>query len=174
MERHRPLVPTRRQFLSAALIGLPVKAERRVAGGFVNESHIAGHTLRDRITFSTSTQKVKIPIVIVGGGMAGLSAAWRLDKKGFHDFVVLDMEPQPGGNSRSGENEISAYPWAAHYVPVPNKEAVFVRELMEEFGALKDGKWEERFLCFSPQERLFLHGRWQEGLEPETASTEKD
>ena len=167
-------MPTRRQFLSAALIGLPIKAERRVSGGFVNESQIAGHTLRDRITFSPSTQKVKVPLVIVGGGMAGLSAAWRLDKKGFHDFVLLEMEPQAGGNSRSGENEISAYPWAAHYLPVPNKDAVFVRELMEEFGALVDGRWEERFLCFSPQERLFLHGRWQENLEPEIASTAKD
>src|SRR4051812_44302120 len=174
MERHRPLMPTRRQFLSAALIGLPLKAERRISGSFVNESYIAGHLVRDHIMFSASTQKVKMPVVIVGGGMAGLSAAWRMDKKGFHDFVVLDMEPQAGGNARSGENEISAYPWAAHYVPVPNKEAVLVRELMEEFGVVKDGKWEERYLCFSPQERLFLHGRWQENLEPEIAATPKD
>ncbi len=174
MERHRPLIPTRRQFLSAALVGLPLKAERRVSGDFVNQSQIVGHTLRDGIKFSASTQKVKIPLVIVGGGIAGLSAAWRLDKKGFQDFVVLDMEPQAGGNARSGENEISPYPWAAHYVPVPNKEAVYVRELMEEFGVLANGKWDERYLCFSPQERLFLHGRWQENLEPEIAATPKD
>ena len=57
--------------------------------------------------------------MIVGGGMAGLSAAWRLDKRGFHDFVLLEMERQAGGNSRWGENEISKFPWAAHYVPVP-------------------------------------------------------
>jgi hypothetical protein len=39
--------------------------------------------------------------------------------------------------------------------------------LCEEFG-LRDGdRWEERHLCHSPQERLFLYGRWQEGLEPE-------
>ena len=63
------------------------------------------------------------PIVIVGGGMAGLSAAWRLDKRGFHDFVLLEMEPQAGGNSRWGENEITRYPWAAHYVPVPGRKA---------------------------------------------------
>ncbi|MEP6540503.1 MAG: FAD-dependent oxidoreductase, partial [Bryobacteraceae bacterium] len=167
-------MPSRRQFLSAALVGLPMKAERRVAGEIVNQSQIAGHTIRDHITFSPSTQRVKIPVVIVGGGMAGLSAAWRLDKKGFHDFVLLEMEPQAGGNARSGENEISAYPWAAHYVPVPNPEAIFVRELMEELGVLKDGKWDERALCFSPQERLFLHGRWQENLEPEIAATAKD
>jgi len=61
-----------------------------------------------------------------------LSAAWRLQKRGFLDFVLLEMEQQPGGNSRWGENEISAYPWAAHYVPVPDKKAALVRELFEE------------------------------------------
>ena len=35
------------------------------------------------------------------------------------DFVLLEMNHQAGGNARWGENEITAYPWAAHYVPVP-------------------------------------------------------
>lgn len=113
-------------------------------------------------------------VVIVGGGMAGLSAAWRLAKKGFRDFVILEMHTEPGGNSRSGENEISRYPLAAHYVPLPNREAVLVRELLEELGAIEDGKYNERYLCFAPQERLFLHGRWQEGIEPEIAASPRD
>ena len=29
-------------------------------------------------------------------------------------------------------------------------------------------------LCQAPQERLFLHGRWQEGLEPRTGPTARD
>jgi hypothetical protein len=49
-----------------------------------------------------------------------------------------------------------------------------VRELLEEFGVLKDGRFDEFALCHSPQERLFLHGRWQEGLEPEIAATRRD
>jgi phytoene dehydrogenase-like protein len=110
----------------------------------------------------------------VGGGIAGLSAAWRLQKRGFRDFRLLEMEPGAGGNSRWGENEITTYPWAAHYVPVPDARATLVRELFEELGVLKNGVWDERRLCFSPQERLFLHGRWQDGLEPETAATTKD
>lgn len=171
--------PSRRQFIaasSAALIGLGLKSgrDKRIAGSFVNESFQLGHMLRDRKSFSAPKRSEKIPIVIVGGGMAGLSAAWHLDKRGFHDFVLLEMEQTPGGNSRWGENEISAYPWAAHYVPIPNKSAVLVRELFEELGALKNGQWEERYLCFAPQERLFMHGRWQEGIEPATALTEHD
>lgn len=113
-------------------------------------------------------------MVIVGGGIAGLSAAWRLRKKGFRDFVLLELEKMAGGNARSGENEVSRYPWAAHYVPVPNQESALVRELFEDLGVMRDGKCEERYLCFSPQERLFLHGRWQEGLEPEIGATDRD
>ncbi|HYM10821.1 MAG TPA: FAD-dependent oxidoreductase [Bryobacterales bacterium] len=177
MERDRALrkrQPTRRQFLGAALIGLARKTDRPVAGSFVNEAQVIGHRLRDRLPFAAPSRRVKIPVVIVGGGMAGLSAAWRLEKRGFRDFVVLEMEKQAGGNSRWGENEISRFPWAAHYVPVPGKRAALVRELFEEFGVLHGGQWEERDLCFSPQERLFLYGRWQYGIEPSIGLTARD
>jgi NAD(P)-binding Rossmann-like domain len=167
----------RRKFLgtgSAALIGLSLKSERKIEGSFVNEAAAAGHLLRDRKSFPAAKQTVKIPIVIVGGGISGLSAAWRLKKRGFEDFVLLEMNEQAGGNARSGENEITAYPWAAHYVPVPGKQATYVRELFTDLGVLKNGDWEERYLVFAPQERLFLYGRWQDGIEPAVGLTQKD
>ena len=99
--------------------------------------------------------------------MAALCAAWRLEKKGFRDYVILEMEPSPGGNSRSGSNAVSAYPWGAHYLPVPNTKTSLVRELCEDFGLLRDGVWDERALCFAPQERLYIEGRWQEEIEPQ-------
>ena len=112
----------RRTFLragSAALAGLSLKSEPRIAGSFVNDSFQMGHLLRDRVAFSPPRRTEKSPVVIVGGGIAGLSAAWRLWKRGFRDFVLLEMNPQAGGNARWGENQVSPYPWAAHYVPVP-------------------------------------------------------
>ena len=84
------------------------------------------------------------------------------------------MNDAAGGNARWGENEITAYPWAAHYVPVPGPKAIYVRELFEDLGVLQDGQWNERYLCFSPQERLFLYGRWQEGIEPAIGLKPKD
>jgi putative NAD(P)-binding protein len=168
---------SRRTFLqsgSAALIGLSVKGDRPIAGGFVNDSFAMGHKLRDRVAFPGAQKSEKQKVVIVGGGIAGLSAAWRLQKRGFRDFVLLEMNEQPGGNSRWGENEITAYPWAAHYVPVPGPKATYVRELFEELGVLKDGVWNERFLCFTPQERLFLYGRWQDGIEPAVGLNDND
>ena len=165
----------RREFLAAlapllgapALIGLTRKAPRAIAGGFVDDGGAAGHALRDGRGASAAVETRHVPVVIVGGGMAGLSAGWQLRRRGFNDFIVLEMEKSAGGNSRWGENEITAYPWAAHYVPVPNREATLVRELFEELGVSRNGVWEERYLCFSPQERLFHHGEWRTGVAPE-------
>ena len=167
---------TRRGFLqTVALAGLTRKSGSTIAGGFVHESQAIGHRLRDGAAFPAPRDERRVAIVIVGGGIAGLSAAWRLQKLGLTDFALLEMDPEAGGNARSGANEVSAYPWAAHYVPVPGPRATLVRELFAELGVLEaDGTWQERALCQAPQERLFLHGRWQEGLEPRTGPTARD
>jgi glycine/D-amino acid oxidase-like deaminating enzyme len=163
----------RREFLAAlaapAIIGLPRKSPRALAGGFVDDGGALGHQLRDGILGATAEPVRRVPIVIVGGGIAGLSAAWELNRRGMHDFALLEMNAEAGGNSRSGENDISTFPWAAHYLPIPDAKATLVRELMTELGALKNGVWEERYLCFTPKERLFRFGEWHEGVVPEFA-----
>ena len=155
--------------LAPALIGLTRKSPRAIAGGFIDDGGAFGHQLRDGTLAPFTGTDHRVPIVIVGGGVAGLSAGWELRRKGIQDFVILELEKTAGGNARSGENEVSAYPWAAHYVPVPGTKSVLVRELFEELGVLKNGVWEERYLCFSPQERVFSHGEWHDGIEPEFA-----
>lgn len=157
----------RRDLVAAPFLQLASKAAPAITGGFVLDAFPLGHKLRDHAAFPPAKQTQRIPLVIIGGGMAGLSAAWWLRKQGFHDFVILEMEQESGGNSRFGQNEVSAYPWGAHYVPIPNRNSPLVRELFEELGLLTDGEWNERHLCHSPQERLYIHGRWQYGLEPE-------
>src|SRR5260370_1240314 len=177
LEGDKSLNLGRRKFLglgSAALVGLSLKSEKKIEGSFVNDSFQMAQIWRDRASFPAPKRVERVPVVIVGGGSAGLSASWRLRKRGFSDFVLLEMNSQPGGNARWGENEITAYPWAAHYVPVPGPKAVYVRELFEDLGVLKNGQWEERYLAFSPQERLFLYGRWQEGIEPAVGLKPKD
>jgi NADPH-dependent 2,4-dienoyl-CoA reductase/sulfur reductase-like enzyme len=151
---------TRRSFVaSVTLLGVTRKARPAIVGGFVNDSHVVGHQLRDGTLASLPREARRVSVAVVGGGIAGLSAAWRLRKRGVHDFVVLEMEADAGGNARAGRNDVSAYPWAAHYVPVPGPRTSLVRELFEELGVLRDGEWDERHLCHAPQERLFIHGR---------------
>jgi len=164
----------RREFIvgligAPALVRLTRKAPPEIAGGFVDDGMKVGHALRDATGAPTPRERQRVTVAIVGGGISGLSAAWELDRRGLHDFVILELAADAGGNARSGANEVSAYPWAAHYVPVPGPRATLVRELFEELGVLRDGEWEERYLCFSPQERLFMHGEWHGGLEPEFA-----
>ncbi len=153
---------------------LPATAERaldagRIAGAVVGASHRLGHRLRDGAR-PEPRQVREVPVVIVGAGIAGLAAAWKLARSGMRDFVVLELEPQPGGNARWGRNDVSAYPWGAHYLPTPPSEATATRELVEEMGLVldtgPDGQpvYDPRHLCHAPQERLFVDGRWREGL----------
>jgi glycine/D-amino acid oxidase-like deaminating enzyme len=112
----------------------------------------------------------RIGVVIVGGGVAGLAAAWRFLRAGFEDFLLLELETTPGGTSRSGSGAVVPYPWGAHYVPVPLAENRLFVALLEEMGVLEgyDPQGQpivaEQFLCRDPQERIFYRGRWYEGL----------
>ena len=146
----------------------------RITGSILGASHRIGHRLRQprgpATRWPAPRQTRDVPVVIVGGGIAGLSAAWKLARSGFRDFTVLELEPEPGGNARWGANDVSAYPWGAHYLPVPPPEATAVRELVEEMGLVEgygpDGtpRYDPRHLCHAPQERRFVDGRWRAGL----------
>ena len=167
--------PSRRKLLQSALAGSGLltasgacflaRREREVQGSFVDRSHVVGHRIRDGASFSKPKQRIQAPIVIVGGGIAGLSAAWRLDKLGFREFVLLELESQAGGNSRWGESEAGDFPWGAHYIPVPDKKIPLVHELFEELGVLREGRWDRRYFCPEPQQRLFVDGHWQPEIE---------
>lgn len=150
-----------------------------IPGEIVGASHALGHRLREG-GFPAPMTRHKTTVVIAGAGIAGLSAAWKLRRSGMEDFILLDLEPEIGGTARSGTNSISRYPWGAHYLPIPGPHAAAVRELLEEMGVITgwtaDGqpRYDEHALCFAPQERLFIHGRWQEGLFPTLAASARD
>ena len=165
-----------RSFVAApALIGLPRKSGRTITGGFADDGMATGHALRDGTLHAAPSRTVRVPVVIVGGGIAGLSAAWELDRRGMHDFQLLELLRDAGGNARSGRNEVSEYPWAAHYLPVPGAKSTLVRELLAELGVLHaDGTWDDRVLCFSPQERHHRFGEWHAGLEPDYALSARE
>jgi len=119
-------------------------------------------------------------IVIVGAGVAGLGVAWHLERAGVRDLVLLELEDAPGGNARAGASSVTGYPWGAHYLPLPGVEARAVRALLRELGIIegfgRDGRprYDERHLCHAPQERLFMHGRWHEGVFPALGASGED
>ena len=100
----------RREIL-AAFLGIPfaLAACRREEvtplpeGEIVGASDVFGHRLRDNLHIEVPADAwSNIPLVIVGGGVAGLTAAWRLRNSGFTDFTLIELEKAPGGTSRSG------------------------------------------------------------------------
>ena len=109
-------------------------------------------------------------VLIAGAGVAGLAAARALRQRGIEDFALLELEDQPGGNSRSAQLGAMACPLGAHYLPLPGPSAHEVQDLLEDLGLRRRvaGRWEydERHLCHSPQERLHFRGAWQDGLLP--------
>lgn len=166
----------RRAFLTTcAALAVPGCGEMRVAPvppGELSDSGLTrGHRLREG-RFPPPTETRRVPVLIVGGGIGGLSAAWKLERAGYRDFALIDMESAVGGNARYGENAVSAYPLGAHYLPLPTREARAVRELLADLGALQGDpyaaapRYDETMLCHAPQERLLLRGIWQDGLLP--------
>jgi phytoene dehydrogenase-like protein len=142
-----------------------------IDGRIVGPSMQLGHRLRERRTFKLPADRFReVGVVIVGGGIAGLAAAWRLKRRGYNDFVLLELEPKPGGTSRCDRSPVVAYPWGAHYLPAPSQDNPELVKLLDELGVLEgvDPQGEpliaEQFLCREPEERIFYKGRWYEGL----------
>jgi len=88
------------------------KSTKTITGKLLGSSMGLGHALRDKSNFSAAEGRtIHAKVVIVGGGISGLSAAYHLQKSEMKDFVLLELEDSVGGNSVSGSNEVSAYPW---------------------------------------------------------------
>ena len=174
--------PSRRSVLASSLAlvaplsGCSRHAEASYEGDWVGAGHERGHLLRGALPASKSAALPEPSVtrragaIVVGAGIAGLAAACALVKAGVDDVQVLELEDAAGGNSRGHSLSGMRCPLGAHYLPVPGESAVEVIELLEEFGVRKTlhgrAVYDERMLCHSPQERLFIAGGWREGLLP--------
>ncbi|PTT83505.1 hypothetical protein DBR42_15930, partial [Pelomonas sp. HMWF004] len=138
-------------------------------GGWVGTHPERGHRLRGEMPQADGPLR-KAGVLIVGAGIAGLACARALTQRGVDDIALLDLEDQAGGNSRGHRLAGSPCPLGAHYLPLPGAEAREVSQLLAELGLSRQllgrTEWDERHLCHSPQERLFIDGEWHEGLLP--------
>ena len=129
-----------------------------------------GHRLRSAAPAASAAALRKATLLIVGGGVAGLAAARAFDAQGVDDIALLELEDQPGGNSRGHTLAGMACPTGAHYLPLPTPDSREVSQWLHQIGLLRHelGRTvaDERHLCHSPQERLFIDGAWAEGLLP--------
>jgi len=134
-----------------------------------------GHFLRDRGQLPPPARTVETDVLILGSGIAGLSAAWKLGKLGHDDYLLLDG-PEAFGNAAGSRYGELACPTGAHYLPLPGPESTHVRAMLADLGILlrdadKDKPYyDERFILHGPEERLLRDGVWHEGLVPIDAS----
>lgn len=166
---------TRREFLllsgAALAAGCTPAAPATPPGALLGPDAGIGHRLRDG-GFAAPVRTEKVPVLVAGAGIAGLSCAWWLQRQGCSDFRLLELDSSPGGNARAGRNAVSAYPLGAHYLPLPGVEADYVRLMLADFGVLRGDPraeapaYDERLLVQAPDERLYIHGRWQDELLP--------
>jgi protoporphyrinogen oxidase len=146
--------------------------KRPIPGSIHGALHGLGHLVRQRNTDIKITETQRTQVVIVGGGISGLTAGWWLSKNKLSDFKLLELSNDIGGNSVGGANSTSAYPWGAHYVPLPNKRCTDAIEVLEEMGLVKFENdkvivIDESAQCFDPRERLFKHGKWLDSVGPQ-------
>jgi len=169
----------RRGLLLGAACAAPLAACRRGEaprwdGGWVGAAHERGHRLRDLARDASSLPVPAVQrragVLVVGAGVAGLACARELARAGIDDVHVFDLEDGPGGNARGHRLGGMACPLGAHYLPVPDPGATDLLQWLTEIGLcrIEHGRpvFDERHLCHSPQERVYLDGHWQEGLLP--------
>lgn len=134
-----------------------------------------GHFLRDLKknpdALPPSSSTIQTDVVILGSGIAGLTAAWKMNKEGHKDFLIIDG-PQVYGNAAGGHFGDLAYPTGGHYLPLPSPESTHVREILHDLGIILRNPmserpyYDERYLLHAPEERLLFNGAWQEGFIP--------
>ncbi len=143
-----------------------------ITGRLLGANAAAGHVLRDTSRLPAPTHTREVEVLIVGGGVAGLSARRWLHRHGQTNTLLVELENQPGGNAAAGRNATSAYPWGAHYLPVPDVRNAELLEFLAETGTLTGFApgglpiYNDYHLCHDPEERLNISGHWQEGLVP--------
>ncbi|MGE0324886.1 MAG: flavin monoamine oxidase family protein [Polyangiaceae bacterium] len=168
------------------LLGAPLAAacekhlpRREIPGEIKGARFQLGHRLREATVERAAGTPTRVGVAIVGAGPSGLSAAWRLDREGVADYVVFDLEGQPGGTSTFGTDGAVPHPWGAHYVPVPRRQTSALYRLLSEMDVLEPDvdappRALEQMRIRAPEERLFIDGAWHEGLFPAAGANADD
>ncbi len=139
-----------------------------------------GHLLRGNFDFAVKypVEQIRVPVLIVGGGISGLASGYHLKKNGHADFLLFELGEQTGGNSGFGANNYSKYPLGAHYLSLANPGNGPLISFLKELKLIEKEEnglqfYNEDFLCHAPDERLLFKGVFHEGLVPEYGISEE-
>lgn len=168
----------------ALLVGAPFAAKllscageepvHRIEGELLGPDMSLGHRVREADVDPSPSRVRRTKTLIIGGGAAGLSAGWRLLRRGETEFMLVELDGALGGTARDGQSGVTRYPWGAHYLPAPSSANADLCDLLSEMGAWEDGKPAEHVRVREPDERVFFEGYWYPGLYPYAGASEED
>lgn len=94
--------------------------------GVDGEDNRICHQVRDGKVFMRPPASARHDVVIVGGGVSGLAAAYRLQQR---DFLLLEKEPHWGGNAYEMDYEGSAYATGSAFLTKDEYAYHFAKEI---------------------------------------------
>ena len=186
---------TRRQFLGSLIVGA-------TCSGLIYSSFKKSNTANSQV-FSIKGQDAEFlhrirdhnlnldqaerldgsfDCVVLGGGISGLSSLYHLEKLFEGTYLGLEAQSEVGGNSQFGENDISRYPWGAHYLPLPDSGLSDLIEFLIGLNVAKrEGlpsriNYNPEYLIHHPETKLLYRGKWYDGIVPHEnlSNLEKD
>ncbi len=183
--------PSRRELLRASGAGLATllgacrpgaaaAGTGHISGRLMPDFASTGHRLRDGIASALPSSRQSARVLVVGAGIAGLAAAWRLQRAGIDGVQVIELAPEPGGTSIGGQVAELRVPWGAHYLPVPRTSQRHLVAQLEDLGLVQGtsptGRVQvpDEHLVRAPAERIYELGYWEEGLWPPAGDTAQD
>ncbi len=158
--------PNRRDFIKFVVAGsvaagcpvdlsLIAQAQTSTTPKMDSEENTICHQVRDGKMFSRPPASAKHDVVVVGGGVSGLTAAYLLRDK---DFLLLEKEPHWGGNAYVMDYQGTRYATGSAFLTKDESTYSFSREIGLE--PLPVDNWDGSIINGE-----FIPDTWGDGLD---------